>query len=124
MSFPLLILSPSGIVYEGNVSVVYVPTAVGPVGILPGHTPLIDRINEKGGIIHFEDEGGKTHYCAVKNGAVKVSKEKVLVLSTFAVEAPSEEKAKDALASFSLAHGEKIEENDVKLAQGLSSKKI
>ncbi len=123
MNFSLLILSPNGVIYEGNASVCYVPTSVGPLGILPGHTPIIDRISEKGGVLRFEDEVSKTHYIAVSDGALKVDKDKVMVLATNAVIASSEEQAKELLASFSSLKGEKIEERDVKLAQGLSSKK-
>ncbi len=124
MTFSLLILSPNGVIYEGKASVCYVPTAVGPLGILPGHTPLIDRINEKGGVLRFDDERGKTHYLALSDGALHVSKEKVMVLATKAIEAASIEKAKELLLSFSSAKDGRMEEKDIKLAQGLSSKKI
>ena len=124
MTFPLLILSLNGVIYEGNASVCYVPTAVGPLGILPGHTPLIDRINEKGGVLRFDDESGKTHYLALSDGALHVSKSKVMILASQAIEAPSIEKAKELLLSFSSTKDERMEEKDIKLAQGLSSKKI
>lgn len=124
MNFPLTVLSPAGIGYDGNVSYCYIPSSNGPIGVLPSHTPLIARISDKGGVLRFADDNGRIHFFAIKSGAAEVKKEKTIIIASFANEAPSLDEAKALLEATSKTESEEKADNDVKLAEGLSHKKI
>lgn len=99
-SFLLNILSPMGLAYEGEVASMYAPSSAGPLGILPGHTPLIASINPKGGLLYIEDDNGKKMIFAVASGAIEVKKEKTIVLTERAESVSNEEAGKEALVRF------------------------
>ena len=83
----LTILSAKGLVFEGEVDECYVPTNVGPVGILRGHTPYIASI-KKIGVLKFASRSVKSFY-VIKQGAVEVKGERLLVITTEAIKANS-----------------------------------
>jgi F-type H+-transporting ATPase subunit epsilon len=108
------ILSTNGLVYEGQASEVYFPSASGPLGILPGHTPFIAALAEVG-IIRLSDELRADHYFVVRRGALEVKPDEVIALSEDCVSAASYEEAQalvkkaPALRSF--------QGNDIKRAE-------
>ncbi len=88
----LLILTPLGKVYEGEVDEVIVPSAQGALGILPSHTPLISTLADKG--VLKAKKGKESLFFAVYHGALEVKIDRVIVLSESAFEAANEEEAK------------------------------
>ncbi len=125
MSFSLILVTPSGVSYDGEVNYCYIPASNGPIGILPGHTPFIGRITPTGGVVHFQETNGKVRYFGVKNGAAEVKKEKTLILSESAKEFSSLEEAKANLASLDEdGRNKSTSEKDVKIAEALSQKNI
>ena len=97
MTFHFVLLTPSGVAFEGDVSYCYIPTSNGPIGILPNHTPVIARISNAGGILYFGDKTGKRCFYVVKDGTATVKKDKTIVLVKFAKNVPSIEKGKEFL---------------------------
>lgn len=112
------ILSPSGLVFEGEVSSLYVPSSSGPLGILPGHTPIIASLDPKGGLLRIVTYEGEKLMFAIASGALEVKKEKTIVLTEKAVKVASEEDGQEALNSFrEYREKEKSINEDVKRAQ-------
>ena len=79
MTFTLKIVTPDEIFFEGQVEHVEVPGALGYLGILANHAPLVTPV-EKGNLT-YRDEQGKTETLKVEGGFLEVSKNKVLVLT-------------------------------------------
>jgi F-type H+-transporting ATPase subunit epsilon len=90
------LLSPQGLVYEGEALEVYFPTTDGPLGVLPGHTPFIAELAPMG-VIRLKETNGNLHYFAVSHGAVEVRPDKTIALSDLCLSAPSEEEARALL---------------------------
>lgn len=124
MTFPLTIVSPKGVIFDGEVNYCYVPSSCGPLGILPGHTPIIARVDEKGGVLRYEEANGTLHIYAIRSGALEVKKEKAILLVESIKKADSLEQAKELLKEGTLNEMSVTNEQDVKLAQGLSQKKL
>lgn len=93
----LTILSAKGLVFEGEVDECYVPTNTGPVGILRGHTPYIASLKNVG-ILKFTSRSVKSFY-VIKQGAVEMKSERLLIITT------------EAICAKSLADAEKIIED-------------
>ncbi|GEM_PF-6353416 len=94
----LTILSAKGLVFEGEVDECYVPTNTGPVGILRGHTPYIASI-KKIGVLKFTSRSVKSFY-VIKQGAVEVKGERLLVITTEAICAKSLTEAEKMVEEF------------------------
>lgn len=85
-TFHLEILTPDGIIYSDEVDEAIIPTTKGLVAILPHHVPLYSKLAEGETIIK---KGGKEKYIAVLGGILEVGKNKVSILSDYAVPAES-----------------------------------
>lgn len=85
-SFHLEIISPEGVSYDDNVEEVLLPTTTGQIAILPNHAPLFTKLSEGEATI-IKDK--KEIEIAIFGGFVEVTKQKVTVLSDFAVRADS-----------------------------------
>lgn len=96
-SFPFVLLTVSGVAYEGDAIEAYLPSEAGPLGILPGHTPIAGVIKKDGGILRLKDESAKSLFFLLRGGAFKVLKEKTIVLSPSAVSFSTMEEAEKAL---------------------------
>lgn len=68
-TFALKIVTPEGVVYEDDVLEVLLPSTSGQIGILPGHIPLISRL--QAGEIVVKKTGGDTSLAA-SSGFVEV----------------------------------------------------
>jgi F-type H+-transporting ATPase subunit epsilon len=79
MTYTLKIVTPDEVFFEGQVVHTEVPGALGYLGILAHHAPLVTPI-EKGNLT-YRDEQGKTEVLKVEGGFLEVSKNKVLVLT-------------------------------------------
>lgn len=85
-SFHLEIISPEGVSYDDNIEEVLLPTTTGQIAILPNHAPLFTKLSEGEATI-IKDK--KEIEIAIFGGFVEVTKQKVTVLSDFAVRADS-----------------------------------
>lgn len=89
--FQLQILSPVGEVFNDTVDEVSLPTEKGEISILTHHINLFSKILE--GTITVK-KGGKNTVIAVVGGFLEVTKDKVSILSDFAIRAENIEIAK------------------------------
>ena len=64
MALTLEIVTPEARVYSDTIDTVVIPTTEGEIGILPGHLPLVTRVEDgelrvtKGGVVSFLAVGG------------------------------------------------------------------
>jgi F-type H+-transporting ATPase subunit epsilon len=83
----LELVAPRGPVFEGNVRQVIIPGAVGEMGILPRHAPLVTQLAI--GRMRVEKTDGEWADFAVAEGFAKVQGDKVIVMAD-SVQASSE----------------------------------
>jgi len=101
----LEIVTPHGVIYDGNVKVVTLCGKDGEFGVLPGHAALVSLLDA--GIISATTEDNKEIVIAINGGYAKVSEEKVSCIVDGAVVVNDEEgklseniaKAKELLKS-------------------------
>ena len=86
--YPLKIMTPEGVVYDGRATSLQAPGEFGYFGILANHAPLVVSLGA--GVITAK-EGSTTSYFAVGAGVLEVSHEGVLVLADNAEAAASVE---------------------------------
>lgn len=110
------IVSPEGIIFEGNADELVIPTIQGEIAILPEHTALFTQLTAGEAIV--KKEGKEVSY-AITGGFLQIGKNKVSVLSDYAIHAESiqiakvqeaKKRAEDILAG-------KISNEDFALAQ-------
>ncbi len=89
----VLIVTPQGLIYEGEVDKAYFPAIAGPLGILPGHTPFIAGLSSQG-VIRLEEDHQILFY-AIRGGVLEVKPERTIALTEFAQKAASEEEARN-----------------------------
>lgn len=77
-TFSLRLISPERVVFEGEVSAVYCPGALGEFGVLAGHAPLLARL-KTGEIRILKDN--KWLYAAVSGGFSEVEYKSMRVLA-------------------------------------------
>lgn len=90
------IVTPYRSLYHGDVDMITLPGALGQMGILPGHAPLLTTLDIGEIILH---KGNDSQFIAVGGGVVEVRPDKVTILADTA-EVPEEidaERAQDAL---------------------------
>ena len=75
----LEVVSPDGLVFEGDVGMVVIPATGGEIGILPRHAPLVAQMAI--GELRVRTLGNETISLAVADGFVKVQTDKVIVLA-------------------------------------------
>jgi F-type H+-transporting ATPase subunit epsilon len=71
----LEIVTPNGLIYEGDVKMVTLPGKEGEFGVLPEHASLVSLLET--GVITVETAEGKEIMIAINHGYVKVSENKV-----------------------------------------------
>ena len=101
MPLILEIVTPNARVYSDTIDTVVIPTAEGEVGILPGHIPLLAKVE------HGElrvTKGNSTHLLAVGGGFVEVEGDRVHVLAEFAI---TEEKIDEKIVEEALKRAQK-----------------
>lgn len=92
-SFPFELVSPTRLVFSGDVDQVDVPGAEGDFGVFAGHAPLIAALRP--GILTIR-AGGNVKRLYVRDGFAEVNPAGLTVIAEFA--APVEEFSADALA--------------------------
>jgi len=93
----LEVVTPSRRVLEGRASEVRIPGALGELGVLPGHTPLLTSLGT--GAVTWVD-GDTTGHLVVQGGFAEVQPDAVTVLAVIAetVDEIDVESARTALA--------------------------
>lgn len=81
----LELVAPAGLVFEGDVEMVVLPSVTGEVGILPRHAALVAQLSI--GRLRALSAGGDWLSFAVSEGFAKVQFNKVIVLADSAEEA-------------------------------------
>ena len=76
-TFAFSILSPRGKAFEGPVTSVSAPGALGGFGVLAGHAPMIAAVQP--GLTEVQTESGKEFYFTGE-GVVEVNRDETLVL--------------------------------------------
>lgn len=73
------VITPSKIVYKGNIESVTVPGVKGSFQVLKNHAPLISVLDM--GLVKLKENENSTKYFATSGGTVEVLNNKVLVLA-------------------------------------------
>ena len=76
--FPLVIVTPSNMAFEGEARSVQAPGTDGYFEVLIGHVPMLTSLQP--GILTIRNDDGRTHY-AVSGGFVEVLRSQVTVLA-------------------------------------------
>ena len=84
MQLHLEIITPERIAYTDTVDMVTVPGVMGTMGVLPKHIPLFAQLTH--GELKIK-KGDDNYYLSIGGGFIEVTKEKVIVLVTRAVNA-------------------------------------
>ena len=71
----LEIVTPMGLIFEGDVKMVTLPGKEGEFGVLPQHAQLVSLLDA--GLITIENADGKESVVAINGGYVKVDEDKV-----------------------------------------------
>jgi F-type H+-transporting ATPase subunit epsilon len=100
MPLTLEIVTPEALVYSETVDTVVIPTVEGEVGILPGHIPLVTRV-EAGEL--RATKGSVTQFLVVGGGFAQVTGEKVSILADRAI---NEEKIDENAAADAMRRAE------------------
>ncbi len=79
------IVSAEGQIFSGESTGVFAPAAMGEVGILPQHAPMLTGLGS--GEVRVQIEGGEEQYFFVSGGVLEVQPHLVTVLADTAVRA-------------------------------------
>ncbi|NKQ41821.1 MAG: F0F1 ATP synthase subunit epsilon [Sulfurovum sp.] len=85
----LEIVTPAGVIYDGDIKQVTLPGEQGEFGVLPEHASLVSLLNA--GVIDIETQGGKSVLVAINSGYVKIDENKALCIVDGAVALNDEE---------------------------------
>ncbi len=109
------IITPMGVIDQGQAGFVSAMGAQGELGVLPGHASLVSRLGIGEVRVHRDAfGGGKRDYYAIRGGILQVEKDHVTLLVPQAVSAENvdEDEVRSALAETieALAHPESDEQ--------------
>lgn len=90
-NFKLKLITPKGVVYEGEIIEASLPTPDGQLTILANHMPLMTLISPGEILLHG---AGKEHYLSTEGGIAYVSKNFLKILADTAESADSLDEAK------------------------------
>lgn len=79
----LEVVTPMGMIYDGEVSAVVLPGSEGEFGVLRGHASLVSSL--KAGVIDIQKQDGKHELVAIDSGYAEVNEFKITVLAKGAV---------------------------------------
>ena len=77
------LVSPSRLLFSGDVAAVDIPGAEGDMGILPGHAPVLSTLRP--GVVIVTKEGGAKERIFVRGGFAEVNPQGLTVLAEVAV---------------------------------------
>ena len=78
-SFQLKLITPQGTVLTEEIILAVVPSGIGPIGILPGHVPLLGIVVS--GILRAQDKAKKEFLLYVGKGFFMISREGVTIVA-------------------------------------------
>lgn len=78
-SFPLQVITPTGVVFEGEVYGVRVPGSLSPFEVLGGHTPLVSSLEI--GEARLMTSPTTASYVAITGGVIQVRRDGVTMLA-------------------------------------------
>jgi F-type H+-transporting ATPase subunit epsilon len=87
----LEIVTPAAIVFADDVDMVTLPGALGEIGILPMHVPLMTQMLPGEMTVH---QNGRDHRLAVGEGFVEITGDHVSILTDMAIAAENIDEAK------------------------------
>ena len=77
--FDLKIVTPDGVAFQGKAISVVAPGALGYLGVLKNHAPLVTSLEM--GNLTYKDESGSVHGFIIEGGFLEVRNNRVLVLT-------------------------------------------
>lgn len=86
------VVSAEASIFSGQAKFVALPGETGELGILPGHTPLITRIQP--GAVRIEKEDGSEEFVFVAGGILEIQPQHVTVLADTAIRSSDLDEAK------------------------------
>lgn len=95
-TFKLEIVTPEGLIFDGDVHTVTFPGAEGEFGVLPEHASLVSLLGT--GVIEIEHNAGTHDSIVIDSGYVKVEETKTLVVVEGAVAIAGETESEIAKA--------------------------
>ncbi|TKX30826.1 ATP synthase F1 subunit epsilon [Campylobacter estrildidarum] len=81
--FKIEIITPMGVIYEGDIKSVTLPGSEGEFGILKGHATLVSSL--KSGLIDIEKDDLNHELIAIDAGHAKVDENKISILAKGAI---------------------------------------
>ena len=78
-NFDLKVVTPDGVAFAGRTISVVAPGALGYLGILKNHAPLVTSL--KKGNLTYKDEAGSARTFKIEGGFLEVRNNRVLVLT-------------------------------------------
>ncbi len=105
MALTLEIVTPEARVYSDTIDTVVIPTAQGEIGILPGHIPLLTKV--EAGELRVT-KSGQTTWLAVGAGFAQIEGDTISVLAERAI---TEEKIDEAAVEAALKRAEEALKN-------------
>ena len=115
--FPLKIVSPDGMEFEGMAEQLIVRTTTGDIGILAGHAPCVAPLGMGRATVVVE---GKKRYAACIGGMLSVSKDGVTLVPTtfeFAEDIDSDRVEKSYQKAQQILSSKDASDTDIKLAE-------
>jgi F-type H+-transporting ATPase subunit epsilon len=108
----LEIVTPTGVIYSQDVTMVTLPAADGEIGVYPHHIPILTRINP--GEMTVRKDGGDD-YLAVGQGLVEITGDRISIVTDMAVAAKDidEAKAEEARQRAAARLRDKISDEEV-----------
>ncbi len=82
-SIHLEVVTPMGMIYDGEANAVVLPGSEGEFGVLKGHASLVSSL--KAGVIDIQKENNKHELIAIDSGYAEVNEFKITVLAKGAV---------------------------------------
>lgn len=82
-SIHLEVVTPMGMIYDGEANAVVLPGSEGEFGVLKGHASLVSSL--KAGVIDIQKENDKHELIAIDSGYAEVNEFKITVLAKGAI---------------------------------------
>ncbi|WP_354682683.1 F0F1 ATP synthase subunit epsilon [Cupriavidus necator] len=112
------VVSAEASIFSGQAKFVALPGESGELGILPGHTPLITRIQP--GAVRIEKEDGSEEFVFVAGGILEVQPKHVTVLADTAIRGGDLDEAKAREAKRAAEELMQNQSSDLDLARAQS----
>ncbi|MEN7529747.1 MULTISPECIES: F0F1 ATP synthase subunit epsilon [unclassified Cupriavidus] len=112
------VVSAESSIFSGQAKFVALPGESGELGILPGHTPLITRIQP--GAVRIEKEDGSEEFVFVAGGILEVQPQHVTVLADTAIRGGDLDEAKAQEAKRAAEELMQNQSSDLDLARAQS----